>query len=456
MAAKLPPGPRNPPPLQAINFMRRPAALLETSRERYGDVWTLRLPGKVNNVIVADPELAKDVFTADPALLAGASPPIAKPLFGEHSVLMIDGPQHTAQRKLLEPPLHAERVQRYRGLMAQICEQELASWPLHEPLPLLPRMRTIALKTIMSAIFGVTGGEAQEVISARIRAAVEYSSSLPRLGRMWLSQLRGAKLPRSFARIRDSLDAVIFEEIGRARQDPRLEKRDDILASLLGARHDDGSPMTDRELRDELVTLLIQGHTSTASALAWALERLVRHPEALERLRVEAQTASEDYVDAVVKETLRVRPPLPLPTRRVIQPFMLGEYELEPGTVVMVNTFMLHRRADLYPEPDRFRPERFLEQPAGRYTWIPFGGGPRGCPAASFALCELKVVLRTLALQTRLAPTEQRDEEIRRRAVGFDPSRGARVVLQERVPADGGASVAAEGAPAQRQASPRA
>jgi cytochrome P450 len=201
--------------------------------------------------------------------------------------------------------------------------------------------------------------------------------------------------------------------------------------------------MTDRELRDTLATLLIQGHTSTGTALAWALERLMRHPDAFERLRAEGDTGSEDYLDAVVKETLRVRPPLPMVARRVHQSYRLGDYELETGTLIAPCAYLLHRREDLYPEPGRFRPERFLEQPAGTYTWIPFGGGERHCIGRSFATYEIKAVLRTLAAQARLAPAEQADEEIVRRGILFSPSHGARAVLKERVSATGSADVAA-------------
>jgi cytochrome P450 len=442
MPSKLPPGPRYPGPLATLKWQRYTPGLLETARERYGHVWTLRLMGGATFVIVSDPELVEEVLTADKSVLYGEAR-LAKPILGDHSVLVLNDREHTAMRELLLPPFHGEHVQRYRELMARICEQELASWPLHQPLPLLPRLQNITLNVVVSAIFGVTEAARQETLRARILDMLEWGGSPWRMTWHQVKFMRGWAPPKAFLRVRAPVDVVLFEEIDRARHDPRLEERDDILAMLLKARHDDGSPMTDRELRDQLMTLLIQGHTSTANGIGWVLERVLRHPEVYERLRAEAQTASEDYLDAVVKETLRVRPPLPFPMRRVNQPFQLGEYELEPGVMIASNSWMLHRREDLYPEPDRFRPERFLEQRPGRYTWIPFGGGPRACIGASFALSEIKVVLHTLLEQTRLAPDEQRDEEIRRRGVGFSPSRGVRAVLQERVPAGGTPAVAA-------------
>jgi cytochrome P450 len=443
MSSTLPPGPREPRPLQGLKFMRRPADLMEAAHERYGDVWTLRMPGGVTNVIVADPALIKEVFDADPAVVGGAAPPMAKAMLGEHSLILLDGAEHATQRSLMAPAFHRERVQRYREEMARNCERELVDWPLGEPLQLLPRMERITLRSIMSALFGPGDDASRESLRLLMHEAVEYSTNVRRLARVWFAMMRDATLPASFRRLRERVDAAVFREIERARQDPRLEEREDILATLLRGRDAEGNPISDSELRDQVVTLLFQGHTSTASGLAWALERLMRHPEVFERLRAEAQAGSDEYVDAVVKEALRVRPPLPFPTRSVTQPFRLGEYELEPGTQIMVNSYMLHRRPDLYPEPERFRPERFLEKPADASSWTPFGGGKRGCPAASFALLELKVVLLTIAQRARLAPADQADEEIRRRAVGFIPSRGALAVLQERVPAAGVADVAA-------------
>jgi cytochrome P450 len=417
---------------------------MEAGNKSYGDVWSLRLLGGTTFVFVSDPELIKKVFTADSeALHGGDANMIATALLGEKSVLLLDEREHMTQRKLLLPPFHGERMHRYHGLMERICEEELASWPLNEPLPLLPRMQTITVGVIMSAIFGVTGGARQETLRSRIRSLLNWGANPMRMGRLHLSHRRGTAPAQSFLRVRDPLDALIFEEIERARQDPRLEDRDDILAMLLQAQHDDGSPMTDREVRDQLMTLLIQGHTSTATALAWALERLMRHPDVFERLRAEMETGSEDYLDAVVKETLRLRPPLPMVARRVNRPYRLGDYDLEVGTLIAPCIYLVHRRADLYPEPERFRPERFLEQPAGTYTWIPFGGGERHCLGRSFATAEIKAVLRTLTMQARLVPAEQRDEEIRRRGILFSPSRGARAVLEERVRAAGAAKLAA-------------
>jgi len=427
-----------------MKWIRQPAATMDAGREAYGDLWTLRLLAGTDFVMVSDPNLIEQVFTADPAIVHGGDANmIATALLGEKSVLLLDEQEHTRMRGLLMPPFHEERTRRYRGLMERIADEEIDSWPLQEPMPMLPRMQTITLNVIMTTIFGVTGGPPQERLGTRIRNLLEWGANPMRMGRLHLTHRRGKPPPRSFLKVCDPFDEAIFEEIERARRDPRLEERDDVLAMLLQAQHADGSPMTDRELRDTLATLLIQGHTSTGTALAWALERLMRHPEALERLKAEAQTDREDYLDAVVYETLRLRPPLPMVARRVHQQFQLGEHDLEPGTLIAPCSYLVHRREDIYPEPQRFRPERFLEQPAGKYTWFAFGGGARHCIGRSFATYEIKAVLRTIALRARLAPAEQADEKIVRRGILFSPSAGAKAVLEERVPSSGAANVAA-------------
>jgi cytochrome P450 len=340
---------------------------MESGRARYGDVWTLGLMRGTTFVLVSDPRLVEQVFKSDPTELhAGeANSMIGTALLGENSVLLLDEDAHTTQRKLLQMPLHGDRVHRYHDVVTRLCEEEVATWPLHEPIPLLPRMQAITLKVIMTAIFGVTGGPEQERLHARIQGLLQWAASPWRMTKLHLAHRRGKSLPKDFLAARNPLDAVILEEIERARKDPRIDERDDILAMLLQAKHEDGSPMTDRELRDELMTLLIQGHTSTATALSWAFERLARHPESLEKLRTEAQNGGEEYLDGVFHETLRLRPPIPIAPRRATRPYRLGEYEIEEGTLIAPAIYSVHRREDVYPEPEKFRPERFQEQPAG-------------------------------------------------------------------------------------------
>jgi cytochrome P450 family 135 len=423
--------------------------LLEKSQRRYGDVWTLRLmragagthdaeadsKEPATMVFVSNPALVEQVLTTDTSVLHGEAKVIT-PLVGEHSVLVLDGPEHTVQRNLLLPSLHGEKIEGYRDVITGLAEEEISTWPLNEPFQLLPRMEELTLSAIMTVIFGMTLQDRRELLRKQVRALTRYRDKPWTAVSMQMAYMRGKEPPAAFRAVRDPLDKTIFEEIKRAREDPELEERDDILASLVQAQHEDGSPMGDQEIRDELMTLLMQGHTSTATALSWALERVVRHPDVHERLRAEAETGDGDYLDAVFKETLRQRTPIPVIGRRVYgQPYQLGEWELHPPTMVMCNPMMLHRRADLYPEPERFRPERFLEKPAGTYTWIPFGGGVRHCLGRSFATLEIKIVLRMLTSRVRLAAVNQRDERLIRRGVALSPADGARLVLLERSPA---------------------
>lgn len=446
VSAKLPPGPPYPGVVNTILWLRFMMPLLRRSRRRYGDVWTLRLMGGAGTnqatgtkeparmVFVSDPPLVEQVLTADTSVLGGEAKVIT-PLVGKNSVLVLDGPEHTTQRKLLLPSLHGDKIDSYHDDIGRLCEEEIASWSVNESFQLLPRMEELTLSAIMTVIFGMTIEDRRKELRRGVRALTRYRDKPWTPVILQMSYMRGVEPPGAFKAVRSALDEMLYEEIKRARDDPDLGDRGDVLASLVQAKHDDGTPMTDEEIRDELITLLIQGHSSTATALSWTLERVVRHPEVHEKLRAEAETDSDEYIDAVIKETLRLRTPIPVVGRRVSQPYPLGEWELPPGTMIMLNALMLHQNADIYPEPERFRPERFLERPAGKYSWIPFGGGPRACLGRSFATLEMKIVLRMLTSLVRLAPVDQRDEHLRRRGVVLSPTEGARMRLIERSPA---------------------
>jgi cytochrome P450 len=404
----------------------------EDVKARYGDLWTLRLLHGVTWVMVSRPDLVEEVFKADPHVLhGGESNVIAKNLLGPKSVLILDGDEHSAQRKLLRPFFYGERLDRYPEIMATIAEQELASWPINEPFSLLPRFEQLTVRIIINVIFGMDEGPEQEELRRRIRNLLKFGDNNLRMIAFRLMALQG-KAPKAFVEVRDPLDNKIYEVIESARRDPRLDERDDVLATLIRARHEDGSPMTNDELRDELMTLLIQGHQSSATTLSWAMERLMRHPDAMERLREEAQAGQDEYLDAVFKETLRMRPPLPMAGRLVKEPFRLDQYDLDPGDRVAVLIYQVHRRPEFYPDPERFRPERFMEEPGASAMWIPFGGGPRHCIGRSFATTVVKIVLRTLATQARFKPVEPADEKVKHRRVLYSPGRGAMAILTER------------------------
>ena len=425
MPAGYPPGPRYPRPLATLGWALRPASFMERCRDRYGDTFTLKIAQEGTWVFLSDPEDVKQVFTGDPRLLhAGAANVVLLPLLGPNSVLLLDEGPHMAQRKLMLPPFHGNRMRGYREVMAAVTERQLDSWPLGEPFELWPHMQAVTLEVIMRTVFGVREGERLERLRRALRQLLEWTSDRRRLIFIGLAGPERALRMTAFTKVRRHADELLYDEIRERRVVPDLAERDDVLSMLVQATHEDGRPMGDEELRDELMTLLVAGHETTATALAWAVERLVRHPEKLERLG----SGDDDYVDAVVKETLRLRPILPVVLRRLAGPMEIGGRVLPEGAIAAPCIYLVHRRPDVYPEPERFRPERFLEQPAGTYTWIPFGGGVRRCLGASFALFEMKVVLETIASRLWLRPARPEPEPISRRAITLTPGRGSGVV----------------------------
>ena len=423
----LPPGPRMPRPVQTLGWMARIGPFLERQRDRYGDTFTLRIQNEGTWVMLSDPADVKQVFTGDPKLLhAGEANAILRPMLGPNSVLLLDEHAHMTQRKLLLPPFHGERMKAYGELMTEVAEREVASWPAGEVVATRPSMQQLTLEIVMRAIFGVRDTRDLERLRRALTAMLEWTMDPSRLALLiFAGPKRMGKLP-AYRRVMGELDAVVYDEIARRRAAPDLDERSDILSMLLVARYEDGSPMSDRELRDELMTLLVAGHETTATALSWALERLARHPGAWERLRA----GDEEYLDAVIKETLRLRPVLPIVLRRLKAQMEIGGFELPAGVSVAPCIFLVHRRADVYPEPHAFRPERFLEQPAGTYTWIPFGGGVRRCLGASFALFEMAAVLRVIARRcARLDPDGPVPERIARRSITLVPEHEGRVLV---------------------------
>jgi cytochrome P450 len=413
-----------PRALQTVGWIARPMPFMERCRDRYGDAFTLRIAHEGTWVLLSDPEAVKQVFTGDPRLMhAGEGNAVLLPVLGSNSVLLLDEDPHMAQRKLLLPPLHGERLARHAETMREVAEREVASWPAGDTLALAPRMADLTLEIIARTVFGSADPE----LLRRLRSTIELVSSpgVYTLFMMLLGPQRAAASPLT-RRLLAPVDHYLLREIARRRDDPLLDTRDDVLSLLLGARHDDGAPMSDREVRDELMTLLVAGHETTATAVSWAMERLLRHPEQLAR----AATGDEDYLDAVVKETLRLRPILPLVARKLVEPMEIGGHALPAGATVAPCIYLMHRRPDVYPDPRAFRPERFLEQPAGTYTWIPFGGGVRRCLGAAFAIQEMKIVLRAILSRHRLRPSRPRSERVTRRTITLVPEHGAEVVVE--------------------------
>jgi cytochrome P450 len=429
MPDALPPGPLLPKTLQTVGWWTRSAPFFERCRARYGKRFTIRLLSSPPFVHLSDPDEVKEVFTAPPEVLhPGEGASVLEPFVGTYSLILLDEGAHLSQRKLMLPAFHGEKMQRLSGLMAEVAEREVARWPRGETVVLQPRLQALTLEIILRAVFGLDPGPRLDALRDRLTSILEVSESpasmVPFLqrGRRW----------RTFEQQRDEADALLFELIDERRGADG--ERDDVLAMLLEARHEDGSPMSPRELRDELMTLLVAGHETTASELAWAFERLARTPRVLRRLTEELDSGDGDgYLTATIQETLRRRPVLQLAAPRLVkQPVTIGGFDYPPGVCLAANGYLIHHDPAIYPEPYAFRPERFLDEQPGTYTWIPFGGGRRRCLGASFALLEMKIVIRAVLAQTEPAPDGDRLERVRRRSITVSPRAGARTVLRER------------------------
>ena len=419
-----------PRAFQTLRWGARPMRFLHDCRERYGDMFTVRIAQEDTWVMLSDPDHVKQVFTGDPNVFhAGEANTILLPLVGDHSVLLLDDDAHMQQRKLLLPPFHGKRMAGYADLMRDVAVSEVETWPRGTPFSLQPRMQALTLEVIIRTVLGVRDSARLEQVRATLKQLLtDVMSPAAALSLALLGPHRYRKLPvvkRGLA----PTDEMLYDVIARRREEPDLAERDDILSLLLQATHEDGSPMSDVELRDELVTLLVAGHETTATALSWAVERLARDPERLRRLREEVLAGEDAYLDAVVKETLRLRPVIPIVVRRLTEPVEIGGHLLPTGTKVAPCIYLLHRREDVYDEPHAFRPERFLDQPAGTYTWIPFGGGVRRCLGASFALLEMKQVLGVIVERLDIQPSRPESERVRRRQITLAPSRGGEVVV---------------------------
>jgi cytochrome P450 len=421
--------------LQAWRLLVQREAYLPNLRRRYGDMFSLRVPGIGPVVVVTEPELVREVLTGDPQVLeAGEGNAPLGVVLGQRSLLLLDGADHLAQRKLLLPPFHGANLAQYRELIGELTEASMATWPQGRPFALLPRMQALTLEIIMQVVFGIHDRERLEELRPRLQRVLRLVTSFQAIPRYALRHIGGMRSWRAFHRAVADADRVLLAEIARRRADPDLEERTDIMALLLRARDEDGNGMSDEALRDQLMTLLMAGHETTANGLAWAMERLVRTPAALERLTEEAGAGDGDaYAGAVVTEVLRARPPVPFIARRLTRPLELGGYTIPARTRIVPLILAMHHRPDLYPQPAAFRPERWLDERPDTYAWLPFGGGIRRCIGASFATLEMKQVLHTVTRGgTFSAPPGAGVERGMLQAIFFRPDKGGRVVLEGR------------------------
>jgi cytochrome P450 len=420
----LPPGPRAPRAVQTLAWVTRPGPFLQRAQRAYGDAFTIKIATEPPVVVLAHPDAVREVFTGDPEVFhAGKANAVLRPVLGRSSVLLLDGAQHMRQRKLVLPPFHGSRMAGYRDMVAAIAREHIARWPRAEPLALAPRMQQITLDVVLRVIFGVAEGARLDELRRRVATMVDSFVSVPSLIAAAVARPDLLERVGFYRRMLAPVDQLLYAQIRERRARPG----DDVLSLLLAARGEDGSPLGERELRDELVTLLVAGHETTATALAWTVERLTRSPGGWDALRA----GGEQYAEAAGKEALRLRPVLPVVLRHLQRPVTVAGRELPRGALVAPSIFLVHRRPDIYPDPERFDPGRFLgERPqGGTYTWFPFGGGVRRCVGAAFALMELRVILAELGRARAAATPRAAREPTRRRGITLVPGRGAEVVL---------------------------
>jgi cytochrome P450 len=428
--ATLPPGPRTPRAVQTLAWWTRSVPLFERCRARYGKRFTLRLLQMPPFVHLSDPDEVKEVFRAPPDVLhPGEGARVLEPVVGANSVILLDEGAHLSQRKLMLPAFHGERMEALTGLLEEVTEREVSAWPLGEPFEVHPRLQALTLEVILRAVFGLDEGERLDRLRERLTRILEFgshpASMLPFLqrGRVWNEFVEG----------RAEVDEMLSDLVDERRAEDG-GGRDDVLSMLLAARHDDGSPMSKQEIRDELMTLLVAGHETTASELSWAFERLARTPRVAGELKAAVDSGDGDaYITATAQETLRHRPVLPQAAPRLVKrPIEIGGVEYPVGVCLAANSYLIHHDPAIYPDPYEFRPERFLDEAPGTYTWIPFGGGRRRCLGASFAMLEMKVVLRAVFARAEPVPGPGTTEGSRRRSITLSPRRGARIALRAR------------------------
>lgn len=427
--------------MQTLHWIRRPIPFLEENIRRYGDYFRFRLLMGGTAVVTRDPEAIRTVFTASGEVLrageAGAQ--ILRPLVGDSSVLVLDGAAHLRQRRLMLPSFHGERMKAYAEAMRDSTAEVVAGWPRGEPFPVHPSMQQITLQVIVRTVFGVDEHARMTALGDQLTRVLETGSRPNFLGA--LLPMRRVGPFAEFLREKALADAMIYDEIRRRRELGDAAQRSDVLSLLLQARDDDDQPMTDEEVRDELVTLLVAGHETTATSLAWTLERMLSHRAVWERARAEVasvlggEPVTDErvgklvWLDAVIKESLRLRPIIPMVARRLVVPMSFGGFDLPAGTVIAPSIYLTQRRPDVYPQPDRFMPERFLGVKPDPYTWLPFGGGIRRCLGMAFALYEMKIVLATLLQRVDLELAPGASDRMARRSITFAPADGARVVV---------------------------
>ena len=439
----LPPGPRIPRLLQILKWVRQPIPFMRACARAHGDAFTMRWPGVPPLAFFSDPAVIKQIFTADPERLqAGQANVVLKPILGPNSILLLDGARHKRERKLLMPPFHGERMRLYGAVMGEVADRSIGDWPVETPFSLHARMQQITLDIILRTVFGVEEGARLARLRALLIEFLKLVGNSPLLLVRWLQiDLGPLTAWRRITVLARAIDTLLYEEIARRKAEPQ-DGRTDIMAMLVAARDEDGQPMSDAEIRDEMITMLLAGHETTATSLAWAMHRLLHHPEALQTARTEVtsvlgnggqaslaeQVAELGYLDAVIKETARLHPIVPIVARYLEVPTRIGDFDLPAGSVAAPCIYLTHRRPDVWPDPETFRPERFIDRRVDPYAFFPFGGGVRHCLGAAFATYEMKIVLARVLARVSLRPDPTHAVRTVRRSITFAPSGGLPVI----------------------------
>jgi cytochrome P450 len=413
--------------------MFRPIPLMERCRERYGPIFSMNM-GPAAVVMISDPRLAKGVMAGDPKILrAGDTNGLFRPVVGSHSILLLDGEEHMRHRKIMLPAFGGGHGQRFADQVREIAEERISGWRTGQRLSLRDEMEAISFESIMRVVFNDDAHGRQGRLRELIPEMMDRCDSPYTLLPWFRKSLAGLSPYARLMKVVGEVDEALYEAIDERRADPLVQLRDDVLSLLLRAIQDDGRPLGDRAIRDELLTLIMAGYETTTSALAWSFERLMRSPAPMERLIAELERGEDEYLNAVVQETLRCRPVVPVVARRLRAPQEIGGYTLPAGTILMVSIYLVHNDPEGYPEPDRFRPERFLGGTPDQAVWIPFGGGVRRCMGASFAQLEMKVVLREVLTRVKLRARSEASELAKRTRFTFAPAGGAEAEIEDLV-----------------------
>ena len=430
----LPPAVAAPPAIQTARWLFRPTEFLDSCRRRYGDTFSVRFIGfETPMVMVSDPASISALYKGRENGLPPGRSFALEPVMGSRSVLLLEGSEHLSRRKLMLPAFHGERMRAYEALISEAARGEIDAWPVGDAFAIHPRMQAVTLEVILRAVFGISDASRLERLGELLGAMLADMAS-PRLQlRVLLARRFDRQDPIAELRTKSKpVDDLLQAEVAERRADPDLGVRADILSMLVAARFDDGEPLGDEELRDQLITLLLAGHETTATALAWTFDLLLRNPPQLARLRAELEQDGEEYLRAVISESLRLRPVVPLAGRRLHSALRVNGYVLPAGTDVTPAIWLAHTNPEVYSEPFEFRPERFLESPPETYAWIPFGGGVRRCLGAAFAEFEMRVVLREVLSRCELRSARSAPQRIARRNITFSPRHGTPVVLVSR------------------------